>query len=425
MLKAVAVDSVASRLSTLGRLQVVATRGTINGTTTQGTAGGRTDVRFETRRKHFVGNQAVTGICLAQVGYYLTNGENAIGNDFIWETAIEITSPATYQEMYVKGTNTPVINGTLGVPLVITDPAVGYDIAAGGSFYVRQAVSVNTDTLFLPTYANYDLATGDAGVKSPSASSQIPGTGNLSNPSGGSTNWAGADTAMVLGIPAAPMVAVCLAGDSILAGVNDTIDATTGALGWFARGLNGVNGYPVPYSKQAIAGDRMTYNTLDVGAKKRVLWPYHTHIVFNYGSNDITHGDSLATMQANAQALWTAAKRTISPYGKPLQVAHCTIFPRTTSSDSWATAANQTVLANFGTGGIRDQFNTWLPTQVGGGLLDAVIDATPYIEDQANHGKWISNNSANYATSDGAHPNAVAAILAQAAANAWALNIAP
>src|SRR5262249_9148167 len=113
------------------------------------------------------------------------------------------------------------------------------------------------------------------------------------------------------------------------------------------------------------------------------------------------------------------------PYGKPLKVAQSLIMPRTTSSDSWATAANQTSVSGFGVGELRDQFNAWVLTQVGGGLLDVVIDPNPYVEDQSHPSKWISNNSANYPTTDGVHPSSALHILAAQAVNSWALTITP
>lgn len=91
----------------------------------------------------------------------------------------------------------------------------------------------------------------------------------------------------------------------------------------------------------------------------------------------------------------------------------------------WTSAADQTPVSGFTVGGVRDQFNTWLFTQVGLGLLDAVIDVNPYVEDQSNHGAWITTGAINYPTVDGVHPSSAVHILAAQAVNAWALTQTP
>lgn len=403
--------------------QIVTTRNSLFNSIRQGTASGRTDVRIENRQKYYVGNQAVSQLRVGQVGYYVKNdstGEQSIGNDFTWETALEITSPALASELFTYGTNLPVILATKKNPLSISDTAMGIDIAAGGNLFVRQAVSVATNTLFIPTSSQAAPAS-DTGWISPSTNSQVNTTGAMVDPGSGSS-FGGPQT-ILLGVPAAPMAAVCILGDSIADGTGDSVD-TFGNLGFIARGLNSVNGYPVPWLRQTVGGDKLSQNTLDTAHRKRSLWPYVTHLICQLGTNDVAAA-SLSAMQTNVQAIWQAAKRTIGPYGKPLQVAQCLLMPKTTSTDSWATAANQTPATGFTVGGIRDQFNTWVKSQVGGGLLDAYIDANQYIEDQANPGKFITNGSANYPTTDGTHLTSALHILAAQAVNAWALTVSP
>ena len=106
--------------------------------------------------------------------------------------------------------------------------------------------------------------------------------------------------------------------------------------------------------------------------------------------------------------------------------------PCTASTDAWATAANQTVNAGYesaytpgvsgtatsgaGLTGTRGAFNAWLFAQAAAGVIDGVIDVNAAIEDAGNPGKWATNGSANYATTDGIHPTTVKHVAMAAAA---------
>jgi len=405
------------------RHQIVATRCNVHNSTWGNGAGGRSDTRVENRQKHYLGNQAVSQLQVAVGGYYLTNngnGEALIGNDYSYEAAIELSSPATYGRAYTANAAIGTVHN--GIPYALTSPTVGYDFTAGDSFWMRHSCSVSSSSLLFPG-SSQTAASGDTGFVSAAASSQVPATGNMTTPGGGAA-FGGPQPMMILGVPAAPMAAVCILGDSIADGNGDTVDSH-GNLGYATRGLDSVNGYPVPWMKQTAGGDLFSKNTLDTGPRKRSLWPFVTHLVCALGTNDIANGESLGTMQTYATNLWTAAKRTIGPYGKPLQVAQVLVFPRTTSSDSWATAGNQTAVSGFTVGAVRDQFNAWVLTQVGGGLLDAAINCNQYVENQSSLSKWITNGSANYPTTDGTHPSSALHILAAQAINSWALGIVP
>ncbi len=398
------------------RPQIVATRGTIP----NGRYQNATNTRLECRKKVYLGRQDVNHLRLAFGGFYNTSaGEANLGNDVTYEAALELDTPATYQRAYTRGgTSTTVPDGT---PILLSEP-VGFDLAAGGSFWIRHSCSVSAANLYLPTNASAK-ASSDTDFASAAASSQVAATGAMTTPSGGAVQ-AGMLPFAVLGVPAAPMAAVLVLGDSIADGTGDSVDSA-GNAGYIARGLASVGGYPVPYAKQTVSGDYLSKNTLDTSPRKRVLWPYATHLICELGHNDIAGGATLATIQGHLQGIWRAAKRTIGPYGKPLHVTQCTILPRTTSSNGWRAAADQTPYSGFASGGVRDQLNAWIATQVGQGLLDAMIDANPYVEDQANLNKWITTGAAAYPTVDGIHPSSALHILAAQAVNAWAQTITP
>ncbi len=304
----------------------------------------------------------------------------------------------------------------------MTDYA-GYDYAAGSYVFVRLSCNVSAVNQFLP-YADKASATGDNVYFSAASTSQVGGTGAMSLPSGGASRTDGPSVNAILGVPAAPMASVILLGDSIFDGTGDTGDGN-GNWGFGTRGLWSVNNYPVPWAKQTVSGDLLVKNYSTAASRKRALWPYATHLLCNLGWNDINTGATLANLQTYLTDIWRAAKRTVGPYGKPLNVTHCLIGPGNTSTDAFATAANQTHRTGFAPGSIRDQLNAWILSQVGQGLLDAAINPNTAWEDAANAGKWVTTGAANYATSDGIHPSAALHISAAGAVNVWALGIKP
>jgi lysophospholipase L1-like esterase len=119
------------------------------------------------------------------------------------------------------------------------------------------------------------------------------------------------------------------------------------------------------------------------------------------GINDVTGGDSAATLATNTNSLVGL----FSPLGP---VALCTMSPVSTSTDSWATTANQTTVASNNT---RATENTRRAAGITG--VKVVYDVNPAVESAVGpeSGVW---KAPSY-TADGTHP-AVAAYKAEAAA---------
>lgn len=424
------VNGETGAVTLLFKPQIVTTRGTLANFAWPGTEFGRTDIRFESRNVYPVGCQNVSMLQIGQPGFIISGtGETALTNDYYWESAFEIDSPVTYNSNYVFGANLATILNNC--PLMITDPPTGYNIAAGGYFYVRQSVSINNINQFMPVGAGAtvtNFGAGDQGYLSASTTSQIQGTGSLSAPSGGASAN-NISPALILGVPVAPMAAVIIVGDSIADGTGDVSDGN-GNEGFIQRGLwnsktIGSNTYATPWAKQTVGGWSLFYNTVQYSPNMRTFWRYCTHIINELGNNDPGNGITFSAIQTFLTNLWRAQKTVIGPYGKPLGVAQCLLFPRTTSTDSWATAANQTAVTNYGIGQVRDQVNAWILTQVGNGILDIVIDLNQYVEDPSNHGKWLTNGVANHPTADGIHPSSAFHILCAQAVNTWAAGITP
>jgi lysophospholipase L1-like esterase len=410
----------ATGAATQGNMQIVGNRNVVQNAARQGTASSRTDIRLETRYQRLIGPQSVSQLRMLVPAFVINpNGELPLGNSFTWEAAIENVTPSMDQELFTYGTNLPTALD--GNPFMLSGSPIGINLPAGAKVYLRQAFSVANDTLFIPVGTG-GAATGDAGYISPSTTSQVNGTGAMTAPTGG-TSFSTA-TGILLGVPVAPMAAVVYIGDSIADGTGDTSDAV-GNIGFIARGLETVNGATMPYLKETVGSWTYQNATLDKAPRLRSLWPFETHAIIELGTNDIPNSESLATIQGYATAMCTGLHAVIGPYGRPLKVAFTTLMPRTTSTDSWATAANQTPVAGFAVGGIRDQYNAWLKANVGNGCIDYVIDSGAAVEDPAVHGAWLTNGTANYPTIDGIHPTTALHIIASGPVNSWASGIAP
>lgn len=399
--------------SVLGNLQLVANNCQLYWRVFTGTY-----TRFENRYPNYIGNANVTNLKAAFPGFYqnqVGTGETTIGNDYNAQTAFEIISPSMYAQPYYSGVSAgPVVTVPDGISIRISDTAAPIMVSAGTEIYCRTGLTIATSAQNMPSNSGTKVVLYSApGYQSNAASSQVPATGAMTNP--GASNLAnGVSPMMILGIPDRALPAVLSQGDSITVGQGEgagQYDSFSSA-GWIGRGLNLVTPYPIPWTNYGAPSNKLSADaTMSTGYRKRASWPFVTHLIFGLGSNDISAAATLAAVQANAILILQAAKATIGPYGKPPKTYWALIVPRTTSTDSWATAVNQTPVAGYELNGVRDQFNAWLPTIVGQGLLDGVIDVATPCQDPSNKSLWVTTGAANYPTTDGTHPTTALNIL--------------
>jgi hypothetical protein len=175
--------------------------------------------------------------------------------------------------------------------------------------------------------------------------------------------------------------AVGIIGDSRSYGVQDTYDSDF-ALGEVARSITN----SLPYlnlSRRSISASQFTASSVN----RRDLLKYCSDVICNMGVNDFFNdNDTLATAQADLNALWNLLPSTIRLWAT-------TITPYTTSTDSWATEANQTIPAK----GVNiAPLNTWILTKPNPKIY-GVFDIAPSVTEAS--GKW---KSPGY-TADGLH----------------------
>jgi hypothetical protein len=278
--------------------------------------------------------------------------------------------------------------------LVVSDVVLNY-AGPGESLAFRNEWTMTVGQQVPVGYLRYPASnTVETCPQSVGQASQLVGIGVM--PIGGSYTHAGYGVGelAVIGEADSDEPSVLIFGNSIADGTTATA-ANDGLAGWLAKGLGASN---VPHCRATRGSNRLMYSTPDIAPNQYALAVYATHNIAQEPTNDIFAGQTLAQIQANALACWAGVKAVNSS----IRIYQPLVFPRTTSTDAWATEANQTPIAGFESGGIRDQFNAWVYTKVADGTIHGVINGLSIVESTATHGVWPAGGL----TADGVHPTA-------------------
>ncbi|WP_328858775.1 hypothetical protein OG579_08485 [Williamsia herbipolensis] len=205
----------------------------------------------------------------------------------------------------------------------------------------------------------------------------------------------------ILGITNADICALGIVTDSIGIGTGDSATAfaagnTAYDNGFLVRAMN----RQVPHMWMGKFGETAVQAALSAHFRAWSL-DYCTHMICTMGRNDITAGSSVSVIANALITLWNLGAV------RGLPVAQTTITPNTTSTDMWATVANQTIDPNDS---VRVTLNTWLkagaPMDLTAGTylavgtagavtiddprhpLDYVYDVAATVESATNSGRW-------------------------------------
>ena len=243
-------------------------------------------------------------------------------------------------------------------------------------------------------------------------------------------------TAPVFGFQATAVIAeqitpvpVCLiTGDSVSYGYGGTL-----GLGFIGTALTASN---VAWHNDGLPGIDY-FNLAQYSTLPAYLADFVDHAMLHCGSNEIFTAavTTISALQAN---LLLACKELVRPDTLTLNI--WTVGQRNTSSDNWATYANQTRIttssvAGFNPEAFRIQWNNFLRDKTGTGaaaflkanlpstLTINILDYTPLIERNSDGslivldgngqqaagtgGYWPVNGTAFYACNDGIHTNSV------------------
>lgn len=229
---------------------------------------------------------------------------------------------------------------------ILSDP-LGLSLAAGDVIAVRTYLS--SGTAYAPELTWGNASTGVPGGFTAGADLTAPGSAAIPNSTGyyyGPAN--------VLGYPddANNAKSVLALGDSIGHGGGDiswTYTIPTRMWGFLPRALSGKAGL----LNLAVGGDEATLFQGTNGSFRRISAAGRANsAIIEYGANDLGAGVSAASLEAVVLDLASKLRRLgIS------KVFLLTIVPRSTSTDYWATTANQTTDPSNPQ---RVLYNTWI-----------------------------------------------------------------
>lgn len=195
---------------------------------------------------------------------------------------------------------------------------------------------------------------------------------------------------------------IAILGDSIADGSNENLGAgdgdAKGNRGYLTRGLAAANRH---FLKLTMPGSLIAAFQGSAFVLRRQLLAYCTDIIFQAGENNVAPGF------ASLSAAYEAAVDELRANHPGKGIVGTQLLVRSTSTDSWATEANQTAQHSATRSSMRS-FTSGLV----GSKLDGVIDGYQFIRGTAGD-KWIVNGAANYPTTDGLHPSAATHILAR------------
>lgn len=346
------------------------------------------------RTRHYARANIVNNMQIAFPGWYVeTNNAETTAADATFKAAIEYPIGVTSTPVTWAAASSIAVTG--GTTSGLSD-AIPVSIPVGQPFMVRTFYTNATNIIYAGK-GSQDTVNGEQ--QRSGASDETAAVGAMTS---GSSVATGVLTPILMVAPIT-QPAVLLLGDSRVVGsgsvsANDAFTGVSGDRGETPRSVGPWFGY----SMVAVQGTSAQNYVGAAHALRNALQTYFSTVICNYGINDIT-----GSARTPAQTL--ADLKTIAGYFPGKKFYQCTIAPRTTSSDSWATIANQTLNAN--SAGIAT---------LNGLIRAAPVEFTGYyeladvVESSRDSGKWIVNGVANYATADGLHETTAANLLIQA-----------
>lgn len=360
-------------------LGLVATRGDIN----QSSVGSGTTWIMD--RSAHIARQTIpaSGLRIVWGNYYINGSSVEVlpAGTGTYEASIEYPA-GTMTRCTFAGANTI---GVAGGADAITD-FCGPAIPNNAKFWVR-ALYVNTTAGIIFSGAVPYSATDEGDLFGSGAPTNNVMTGTIANGSGG-TGSTGFHPYAIIGNTTAP--SICLIGDSRMTGANDLVNNFSGDTGEVARTIGPV----FAYTKLAVFGTSLNVAVTNFTNRLRIT-KYCTHVIDEYGINDIAGGRTAVQLAADRTTM--AGLVALPTYGTTIQ-------GETTSTDSWATTANQTVSGNSS---VVTTFDGLVRAGISGeiGYFDiaAIIDPGATSKWPVAANVFATSGSAGYSTTDGVH----------------------
>lgn len=188
---------------------------------------------------------------------------------------------------------------------------------------------------------------------------------------------------------------VGLVGDSIGAGLTDANFGAAGG-GFFHRAAYGDGSTDVIATINACVGGRNSDDYIG-DTNMQFIYKYCKHWGYQHAANDIGSTTTYSQQKTRFDTLISELKA-----GGAINTFAVPPFARTTSTDSFSSAVNQTYLnAGWQPDGVADQIEAYEYAQVGVSI-DAILPTT-VVRDTTETRKWKTNGIAQRWTGDGLH----------------------
>lgn len=337
--------------------------------------------QMQSRTTHWA-RANITSLQLVIPNFYVSPGSGEVASGADASTTATIEYPAaTFTRVTFSGSNTGTVpNGGL-----LASDATAVTIPYGAQFFVRIWWSGSGGLVFWGTTAASMVSTD--GFAFGNTTPDLTGGGTVS-----ANTTTGFFPAAIIGQTTRPTL--FLAGDSRVQGTQSAADSY-GDVGQFARSV----GPSLAYINAGISGETGA-NALIHYTNRLALSAYTSHILVNYGINDITGGASAATLAGTINSF-------IALFPVTKEVWPATLPPVSTSTDSWATTGNQTTEAH---NAARVTYNTSLRT--GGTIVGSrgYVEIANSVESALNSGLWAAPGY----TPDGTHETQLGTLKIQA-----------
>jgi hypothetical protein len=300
------------------------------------------------------------------------------------ESSIGASATITAAIEYPVGTFTQVLfsgaaQGAIADQSYVVSDSCAVSIPLGATFYVRNYYTNTAGITYNANGCNTSLGESCTFAASGVVDQTMGGT--VANTSG----RIGYGPAAIIGQTRNPSFLIL--GDSRAYGVNDAATGADSSVGEITRSIADAYAYSNMSSSGAAA-----YILAAAGsaAKTAMLGAYFSHVISNFGVNDLTSRTAAQTI-TNLQLI-----KALYP-SKPFY--QCTVAPKTTGAWTLADGSDQTVTAIEAQ---RVAMNTTLRNGAHG--LTGYFEVADQVESSRDSGKWIAPGY----TTDGLHETATA-----------------
>lgn len=330
------------------------------------------------RTAHVAAQAMTTAPQLLFPGWYVINGVDTASFGLTYTASIEYPS-GTFTQVTWSATASVAVGASLtNTPLSDVGITLATPIPAGATFWVRNFCKVTSGSggglcITQATTSTRWTAAGEATALSGTIIGDQTMSGTVTDGGGGAFIYPLAILAQTT------LPAFYLVGDSRTIGSTSsgTTPDANGNMGQLARSI-GAQGFA--FINGGVGGSYIRDWNRN-GPMRLGLRQYCSHVINGYGINDLRGGTGLARSAAQVLSDFYTFSRKV--YDKPLIA--CTTAPQTTSSDSYATAANQTADTNDAA---RQAFNAGISALPA--PYSAYVDIAIRSQDAGNASLWKS-----------------------------------